>query len=68
MSDRVTIELDQSEAASVVDALLSAADARRAKDGRLNEVIADFLDDLAVRIHEARGVIEGHPSDAPPAP
>lgn len=59
--DRVTIELDQSEAASVVDALISAADSRRDKKGRLHEVIADFLDDLAIRIHEARGVTEGHP-------
>lgn len=59
--DTVKVELDQSEAASVVDALISAADARRDKKGRLHEVIADYLDDLALRIHNARGVSEGRP-------
>ena len=38
----------------MVDALMDAADKRRKMSGRLQEAIADHLDDLAVRLHDMK--------------
>jgi hypothetical protein len=49
---RVTCWLDNGDLAYITDALMDAADKRREKGGRLQERIADHLDDLALRLHD----------------
>lgn len=51
----VTIWLDAGDLGYIVDALLDSAERRREKgSSRLQDAIADHLDDLAIRLHEIK--------------
>lgn len=50
----VIIWLQQCDLGYLVDALLTAAEARRERGSLLQERIADHLDDLAIRLHDAK--------------
>lgn len=50
----VVVWLESGDLGYVIDAIIDAADKRRSKGGRLHERIADHLDDLALRLHDAK--------------
>lgn len=50
----VVIWLEQGDLGYLVDALLTAAESRRERGSLLQERIADHLDELAIRLHEAK--------------
>ena len=47
------------EVAYIIDALIESAERRRQRGGRLNEAIADHIEDLAITLHGGRYPIEG---------
>jgi hypothetical protein len=56
----VVVWLGVGDLGYIIDALMDAADKRRVKGGRLHETIGDHLDDLAIRLHNAKPAgIEG---------
>lgn len=72
MSDTpVTLWLDGADLGYIIDALMNDADRHRTRGqergGKIQEIIADHLDDLAVRFHELKPAgFTAKPSIQPP--
>ena len=60
MTDPTFIRIvGRDDVAYIIDALLEHAERRRERGGRLNESIADHIDDLAIRLHGGDYRIDG---------
>ncbi len=55
MSDApVTVHLSADDLAYIVDALIDASERRRARTGRIHELIAEDMEGLALTLYDAR--------------